>query len=319
MFVEFTVDDSALLDEVENAADDIDRHEDLLELWSELGILVFDGDLWRQSKIFQAVKKLPVEIRRLWQQYYKVYSARTRGSHDLSQFLNAKTETPITRIAREVGVIFCGNELSSFYFSQPKVKAKVIDDVELVRFRSCRRSQIFKDVRELRIREIPANTTTEDIWRERFRPVAELCSHIRFVDGWAIKNCFENPSKPGLKAFIDKLGALERNFDIEIYAADWGYSESEIEFLLSKLLAGFDDRYIRSLEVYVVDKDIFRSVRHSRYIRFDRFICETDKGVAILDGEELRMPSTYVLKSIEPTHRKTEMDLRFHGSRLVIK
>ena len=149
-------------------------------------------------------------------------------------------------------------------------------------------------------------------------PIAELSRHVRVLDSYAIKNCFEQAAKSGLKSLFENLSESGKSFDLEIYAGQWEYPVKDIEAMIRALITKIGSHWLNSMDLYLVDKDIFRSCRHSRYIRFDKFVCETDKGVAVLDGDELRVPSTFLLKNVERTHRESEKKLRYHGERVVI-
>ena len=317
MFSYFAVDEAAL---AEFSCDD-DRHQDLLELWAELGVLVFDGDKWNESLFFQTISGLPVQTRKLWMQHYRLYKSRTLSSRLLADLVASNYECFPSKLSQDINVMFCGANLSSQHIGRATKKARCVDDVEFVRFESCRRSEIWEEKRSLRGAEIPSGTSTQDIWLERMQPLAELSTAVRVVDSYAIKNCLEyrgSTGKAGLRSLFSNLSALGKSFDLEIYAAKWSWKAGEIEDLMHAYIKEIGAHWLNNMELYLVDEAVFRSYRHSRYIRFDRFVCETDKGIAVLDGTELRVPSTYSLKNLQKTHRNTEEQFRYKGEQVVI-
>ena len=236
----------------------------------------------------------------------------------LAEWVASKYERLPSKLSHDVKVMFCGADLSSQHIGKDTKKARFIEDIEFVRFESCRRSTVCQEKRSLRVREIADGTSTHNIWLERMQPLAKLSRHVRVLDSYAIKNCFEYSGTSGLKSLFKNLSESGTSFDLEIYAAQWCDPVTDIEAMMHSLIAETGPHWLNNLDLYLVDKDIFRSYRHSRYIRFDHFVCETDKGVAVLDGTKLRVPSTYLLKNVERTHRDTEKHFRYYGERVVI-
>lgn len=140
----------------------------------------------------------------------------------------------------------------------------------------------------MNVRGITSGENINDVWSERFQNIAKKTKNITIIDRYFITNLYEdiNERVTAIERFIDFLSRSNRKFSITIFS-EGDHRNSEMHNTISTYFNVTLPRRpnyngtISRLEVISCRDSTFRDKAHHRYIDFDDFTIELDKGMDI--------------------------------------
>lgn len=340
MLVPFVIDADSLAPDPDWSPATLEScHDDTLDLWRRFGLLLHDGDSWEQSRLKEAVEKLPQKQRNLWQDMLKHFPS-IRCSGDWNGSVGAQTASALcSNAALALVNDFC----AELEFEIPQDERETIrrcsngEQLVICRLQLGRHCSVVKSAHALATKDIEPGDTYKSIWDGRFHTLASATSGLKYVsivDRYAIEQHFKCPrtylsglnrflkllnQESGLPTYLKVYSCLTKKWKEEVGVSIEDVSR-EVHHILDRLPRGG----IKRLDVYMVPNDVFRREAHRRHVRFARdgfsgFVWQLDIGLRVFEGPVARerCGATFVLS--DGTHRRVEEELKNHKGTVKIK
>jgi len=302
-------------------------HERLVEQWHAHGILVFEGAAKNQSAIVAKVNELPQSLRSFWKTALKAGRltagpAGWAGLHNMERIEDLNPLLGSVRLAYLETVRFCSIlELEETSEETGRVMTKPA--IELIRFDCADRAQAFSDLKQLASLNIDQGTSINQVWSQRFAPLAASCQHVSVVDAYSLQS---SGGIQGLEWFAGKLNLLSRGVSLKIYAScdleeppnGLIPSPENLSQRVENIAKALPPGGIRALDLHLVPNGFFRKDSHGRYIRFNSDVVEMDLGLSLFNADAngyTRRRCQFGYKHEAAFHQGVESDLRGHSER----
>ncbi len=333
MLVPFVIDaDSVSPDPSWTPAQVVICHKSLLATWGRIGLLLFDGSAFEQSRLSRALEQLSPKLRSLWIASLEHMPARAMGIGwdgmvlpDRIPLIGGCARVALVEDARaEIDFGLGEDELT-------RISAQA-DGIEICRVEAAAQAGAFTQALTLSGAPIEIGQSYGEIWIQRFRALAAApIKQISIVDRYAASRHFECPQTylSGLERFLRLIDAdASGDRYITLYSG-WTAGlkdktillqdvEEEIRSMLDKLVA----RNVRQMTIYMLPNTFFASVSHDRFIRFgDHHVWDLGLGLKVLEGHACSERSTAAFKTgpLLESYRVTESELRGHPQAKPIK
>ena len=187
----------------------------------------------------------------------------------------------------------------------------ICGDVEPIRLDIADRSHAFANAHEISQAAIPEDSISRSIWDERFQRLAEYSSEIVIIDKYAVRS----NNIAGVRAFIKHLDRDSVNCHLTIFSSlaqkNTNKAEQEIKRIRNDLLDSPPVRGIKKITVHLLPNE---EHPHDRYIRFNRNVFSTARGITdafkeCVVPEEISCALLDDPKSSYSTQVKREKDL----------
>ena len=202
-------------------------------------------------------------------------------------------------------------------FGIPENEGDLCGNVEAIRFPHAGLSTKFNDARVFGQESIQRGQSVENLWQERFSPLASHTNgnqQVTIVDRYAASNIYYN-DRNELFNLLKFLHSDSPGCRITIYSSDRdATNQNEIKERLTDEIAQLrlGRNGIRSITLFLCYDDVFNRYGHDRHIRFGGFTCVIGVGIEIFRGENVGTETEFSLKSPEhiQTYRSRESKIR---------
>lgn len=295
-------------------------HKSLLDVWQRVGLLTHDGDSFADSRLNEAVQKLPQKLRPLWHEMLKRVPSRRCGI----RWDGRVTRDNISRLTGITSLALVDDACAEvdFGFDEDQL-SKVIEGeraIEVCRFISAAQARAFEKALNQSGMHIEARDRYDDIWALRFKELAAAgIKRVTIVDRYAIVQHMNCPQRhlSGIERF---LRLLDRDADGPRYVSLFSAWTDDVR--RDHLAAVKDDfanvvgrlpkHKIKLLKISMVSKSAFGRVSHDRFVRFENYVWDIGVGLKVFQGACAEERSSAAFKTgdgIIHGYKQVEMDL----------
>lgn len=297
MLVPFAIDaDSLRPDQSWSPTQQKTYHKNLLDVWRQIGLLVYDGCKFDESRLKQTVLQLPQSLRTLWLEVFEhahSTAAGTQWNGTISlatiQHLSAARLVIVDDTCAEVEFNFSEDCTEISY---PLADGHTID---VCRFIAANHAHAFSTAFDQSGTHIEAGAEYKTTWNSRFKTLASVptIKKVVIVDRYAIARHHEPNSQSGLSGLERFLRLLDAEASgpryVTLYSARTdrlnGKSINDIRDELEAVIERLSYKHIKQLKAIIVpESDGFRDYGHDRFIRFDNYVWDIGLGLEIFEG-----------------------------------
>ncbi|MBX8487050.1 hypothetical protein [Pseudomonas cichorii] len=157
--------------------------------------------------------------------------------------------------------------------------------------------------------EIKFGSKAQDIWAEKFEPLAMYTKNITIIDRYLFTRIRDELNRNSISSsalnFIKMLSDTGKKFNVKIISG----AEERNSIPYHEIVNYFDtnikksvpiSKGLNSLTLISNSDSFFRDYAHERFIRFDTLVCEIGRGMEVLESYPTQMTS-FSLKHISET------------------
>lgn len=289
-------------------------HDRVLDLWQERGEMATP----RPAE----VELLPGALRKRWKKSLEKFGsfscqtplelAGARSRRDLEEVLSSD--------AIDVGCL-SDNEWKSLGLAggdrmfEPNGNGNRVGSMVVCRTANCDRVPSVKTAKRMAIVSISVETTPAQLWDQRFERLCKSCkTTVVIIDRYSLDSSTKGldyrraASTFLIQRLLDKLGD---SCSVQWFARREDRPGSECERLDTLWRQA---RRGGTLEFFLVPESVFQTHFHHRYIRFDKWCCVLDVGIAVFSGTATKQ-TEFKFRRLEESDRDTERTLRENGRR----
>lgn len=312
MIIRFAVDPEALAMQSFPAPLRRSLHDNMLRLWSRLGVLVHSGKSFEQSQLSAAIRELPQDVRKMWLAAIKQNRIQ-QGPPNWSGVTSLEAPEDLGASTKNIDVL-CLDEVRAALLGLPEEQESIqlsSSNLELVRFDCVNRANVFLQAEELANEPIEKDTKILEVWRQRFDRLARLSRHIVLMDRFALESAHKRGDPhSGLRRFLMELNKSANTCGVVIYTSVKEFQPHELIGHFTQIWQSVPSGGVRKVQLYLVDDRDFMGIAHDRYIRFEKTVCEIGMGIDILTGQKVWRTSSFSLKPLNRVVRDVETALR---------
>ena len=306
-------------------------HLDLLQVCQSVGLLVHDGERFESSNLKRALDGLPSNLRSLWH-----------------AMLERSPPVPCRQgwlgsVTREVAPTICSfasaalvddvRAEAEFGLSEDQDETTLAESdgggLAICRLVSVNHASVFKRALEKSEDFIEAGEPYEEIWRIRFRSLANAptIKKIAIVDRYAVERHFRCPQHwlSGIERFLRLLdGDASGDRYVSLFAA-WtaelrDKSQNDVQTELAEVVSRLPRGKIRRLEVFMLPNSEFGTRARDRFVRFDRYVWDLGHGLDVFEGPtaHIRCSASFKTNSADG-YKRVESELENHPDTKRIK
>jgi len=327
MLVPFVIDaDSLAPDQAWTPTQKRACYNGLLDVWLRTGLLAYDGDSLPASRLHQAVKALPQDVRPRWQEVLARAPLLTTPQWNGS--VSATTLGDFTGVAQLALVDDTCAEVEFGFDEDCDEALRSVNgiDVSVCRLLAAGQANAFQTANTLAGKHIEAGDTFHATWDARFKTLAIApIEHVSVVDRYAVGQHMVCPQTrlSGLERFLRLLDtdATGRRH-VTIYSA-WtadlsGETRKTIDDIEAELRVVFGKlprKNIKRIKVFMVPNTGFRNDGHDRFVRFGDYVWDIGVGLEVFDGAYAAKRSSAGFKSGTAIggYKSVEQDLAGNG------
>jgi hypothetical protein len=333
MLVPFVVDSECLTPDHEwSAQQQRACHNNFLDVWQRIGLLIHDGISFNASRLHEAVARLPQNLRSLWQETLKRVPVVAIGNA-WQGCVTVQTLPEIVQAAR-LAFVDDTQALVSFEFTDECDEKNVVIEADLsvtiCRLLAAGHACAFQTAIEAAGTHIEARHTYDEIWKSRFRTLAIApIKPIAIVDRYAVSRHFYCPQSQlsGLERFVRLLdqGAAGQRY-ITLYSAWTGdisgpnrKNISDIATELHEILEHLTKRNVVGIRVVMSPDNVFTGVAHDRFVRFGNYLWDIGQGLTVFEGPcaGTRSSASFKTGASIRSYEQVERDLTSHANTVI--
>lgn len=270
-------------------------HGSLIEVWERFGLLVHDGEEFKESALYRSLPNLPQKIRTLWLALLE-HSPPMRCKDGWNGLITNATLTDAD-METEIAFIDDDRAVGDFNFSEDEdertIPLKTGVTIDVCRLQAANRARRFAEAKLLADKHVQPKETYQQIWDKRFAWLARAPStkKVTIVDRFAVEQTrlCDQAKLSGLLRFLkllDRSDDQKRN--VTIYSAWTQELEKEdihsIADDLRMAVHQLQFTNIRRVELLMLPNGLFGSVAHDRFVRFGPYVWDLGLGLKIFEG-----------------------------------
>lgn len=312
-------------------------HLSLLAMWHTIGVLTYDGETFTESRVFNAIKGLPQNLRPLWMEALE--HALLESCKNRWNGLVRKATVP--DLPHSVGVALVDDVCAEVEFDldAESLSAPPVEDrrFEVCRISASSSATAFREALAKSGLHIEERETFRQIWDERFHGFAAASiKNITIIDRFALSQHYECPHDQlsGLTRFLlemDKSATGVKHLTLfsawtdelrRVVGDDWDEGLRKIEAEVRDVIAPkLTRKNIKRLRIVMLPNGLFGSLHHDRYVRFGNYVVDIGVGLKVLQGAYCSERSTLSLKSGAQvaSYKKAEHELAGHQNARTIE
>lgn len=293
MLVPFVIDaDSLAPDQAWTPAQQRACYNGLLEVWQRTGLLAHDGGSLSASRLHQAVKALPQNVRPRWQEVLEraplLITPQWNGN------VSSTTLDDFAEVAQLALVDDTRAEVEFGFDDDCDEALRPVNNIHVYvcRLLAAGQANAFQYATALAGKHIEAGDTFHATWSARFKALAIApIKLVSVVDRYAIGQHMACPQTrlSGLERFLRLLDSDATGHRyVTIYSA-WtadlsGKTIDEIEAELRMVFGKLPRKNIKRIKVFMVPNTVFRDEGHDRFVRFGDYVWDIGLGLEVFDG-----------------------------------
>lgn len=322
MLVPFVIDSSGFVpDPAWSPATQRNCYKGLLDVWQRIGLLAHDGDSLPNSRLWQAVSRLPISVRSLWLEALKQSPLIA-----LPDWNGRVSQAELSYFSTVANLAFVDDTLAEveFRFTEEVDELGVESgnaNISVCRICAAPHVRAFKEAIDLTGTHIEKNDTYQSTWDLRFKWLAAApITHVTIVDRYAVRQLLENETQASLSGLHRFLRQLDKDATgkryVTIYATwpkDRSISLSSIEKELGLVFERLPKKNIKEIKIYMVpNSGGFRDDGHDRFVRFGQYVWDIGCGLEIFEGAYSTKKSQASFKTglAIDSYKAAEQDLR---------
>jgi hypothetical protein len=306
-------------------------HLDLLQFCQSVGLLVHDGEHFESSKLKQALEGLPSHLRLLWQAMLE----RSPPVPCKRSWSGSVTREVVPGICSFASAALVDDARAEAEFGlnedqdETTVAASESEGLAICRLASASHASVFQRALEKSEDFIEAGESYGEIWRLRFRSLANAptIKRVSIVDRYAVERHFRCPQHrlSGIERFLRLLdGDASGDRYASLFAA-WtaelrDKSQNDLQTELSDVVSRLPRGKIRRLEVFMLPNTEFGTLARDRFVRFDRYVWDLGHGLDVFEGPaaQIRCSASFKTNSAKG-YKRVESELENHPRTTRIK
>jgi hypothetical protein len=325
MLVPFVIDvDSLTPDPAWTSAQQRACHNNLLDVWQRIGLLMHDGTTFDGSRLKAVVLTLPQNLRPLWQEVLERVPLSALGIG----WNGSVTSAFLPVIASRAKLAFVDDvraEVEFGYDDDCDEKVHPIIDgtnIGVCRLLAANQAVAFRAAVTQSGIHIEAGDTFQAIWDSRFKTLAAApLKRVFIVDRYAISQHYDCPQTrlSGLERFLRLLdGGASGQRHITIYSA-WttdlyGKTIEDVESDIRHILSRLTVKNIKRIKLLMVPNTGFRDDGHDRFVRFEEYVWDIGLGLEVFENAYAAKRSAASFKTglAMAGYKQVEQDLAGH-------
>lgn len=283
-------------------------HRSLLDVWQNIGLLACDGDCFDNSRLKEAVEKLPQSIRSLWFELLQRVPVDACGNG-----WNGTVEVAtLSDFCAAAQLAIVDDDRAEMEFGLPEecdektTSIAGCSDVDICRLLSANQAALFKRALALAGTHVKVGDTFQLIWDSRFKALARApIKKVTVVDRYAITKHHEPDAATGLSGLERFLRLLDKDACgpryVTVFSA-WtadlhGKALADVEADLRLLFGRLQPKNIKRIKLHMAPNTAFRDDGHDRFVRFEGYVWDVGLGLEIFDGPFAAKRSSASFKS----------------------
>lgn len=301
----------------------------LMRAWRKFGILLVEsGESGEQFQ--ESINDLPHDMKTLWKSALKQLRranapenwrglTEIQGSKD---FLGLQTSADMAYLDEYTWVI-AGFDPGEFI-------RRVPSGMEVVKIWAIDYSQTVRNAEEVAHQEIVLGTSTEEVWRSRFKESARHATVATIVDRYCIDEIIKAreprtaSNDSGLYKFLVNCDRDASNRDaprltVKIFAK-WpvgvnsrfpkGIEEHLVEEKIKQSLPTLARGGVQRIEIHLIPDIDMLNPAHGRYVRFGTdYLMSLDTGITVLSKRKVAKDCSFNMMPTTPYTKKKEVTM----------
>lgn len=310
MIVTFAVDPEALSEGGQEPGVRLGNHERLLRRWQRQGVLVYSGARLQDSQLMAAIRALPVDLRKRWQETFLI--AWHRPDPGLVELAGVQQRRQLEALKGRVNLACLeatraacvGLEGQEFARKLPEI------DVEICRLAGVDVTEAFTGADRMSGSYVEAGSKVDRVWEERFLRLARQGKQVVVVDRYAAHGHTHDPKRSGLRRLLVNLDGVAGGVMVRLYSRVPDRQPVDaVEAALSLLLTSLSRGGVREFTLFLTPDDQFEHLGHDRYVRFESKLVSVGVGLEVLEGQVVRRRTTCTLLTHDEGTRRVEQEL----------